>query len=70
MTLPYLLDKYGLMLDKKALCELFHMKARTFDVAVARGTFPIPTFRLGLVRHAHAEDVANHINLLRQKAAL
>lgn len=52
------------------MCELFHMKPRTFDDAVSRGTFPIPTFRLGQARHAHAEDVADHTNYLRKKATL
>ncbi|MDK9583060.1 pyocin activator PrtN family protein [Lelliottia wanjuensis] len=73
-TLFFLMAEYETVTPALAdICEKYlGMKPRTAEDKAALGRLPIPTFRLGdsqkAPRLVHLEDLAQHIEKMRQKA--
>lgn len=66
--LNYLIGRYGVLLDTKALSEIFNLKLGSLRNSINEARFPVPTFCEGGKRTADVRDVVNHLNARRQSA--
>ncbi len=68
-TYKYLLNKYGVTLDTRALAEVCHYgSSKSVLNAISRETFPVRTFVMGKRRVADYRDVANYLDSIYQSS--
>lgn len=71
LTEEALVMKYGATLSMQQLArELHYANAKSLLNAISAEQFPVPTFKLGKFRVAHASDVAAYIDAQRKGARI
>jgi len=69
MTQGYIVDKFGLRLTMEQLAECIGIAVNTIYNQVAKGVFPVKTYRDGKQRWADYRDVAQYLDDCRASAA-